>query len=136
MARPQEEHGVIATRVALLQYAIYAPAGVRDRRLPWIVYDQGSAGLPHARWIASALRRDPSSSIAVAVNDSDLALQAVRSGLGRTLLPTRIGDAVDGIVRSGNLTPVLRRELWLLVHPALKNVARVRAVIDWIKRTI
>ena len=134
MARPQEEHGVVARRIAHLEYAVYAPAGARDDALAWIVYDQGRAGLPHARWMASAIRRDSAGGVAVTVNDSDLALKAVRCGLGRSLLPVRIGDQVEGLVRMGGPAPVLRRELWLLVHPALKNLARVRAVIDWIEQ--
>jgi len=28
--------------------------------------------------------------------------------------------------------PVLRRELWLLVHPDLRRLPRVAAVMDWL----
>jgi hypothetical protein len=32
--------------------------------------------------------------------------------------------------------PALTRELWLLVHPDLRHLARIRAVIDWIDQVI
>ena len=41
--------------------------------------------------VAKALASDPEAGISVIVNDSELALNAVRIGLGRSLLPCRIG---------------------------------------------
>src|SRR5216684_291329 len=61
-------------------------------------------------------------------------LNAVRTGLGRSLLPCRIGDGVPEVCRLSGPKPVLSREMWLIVHPDLKHLARVRAVIAWIER--
>jgi hypothetical protein len=36
--------------------------------------------------------------------------------------------------RLSGAKPVLSREMWLIVHPDLKRLARVRAVIAWIER--
>jgi hypothetical protein len=52
------------------------------------------------------------------------------SGAGRSLLPCAIGDQQKGIARLSG--PVLDRELWLLVHPELRNFARIRAVVEWL----
>jgi DNA-binding transcriptional LysR family regulator len=134
MARPQAEPQVLARRIGYLEYAVYAPAGVRDATLPWIVYTQAGSSLPHARWMAAAIRRDAAAKVALTVNDSDLALQAIRSGIGRSLLPIQIGNHIDGLVRTSGPTPTLRRELWLLIHPALQDLASVRTVIEWIEQ--
>jgi DNA-binding transcriptional LysR family regulator len=77
---------------------------------------------------------DPEARISFAANDSELALNAVRAGLGRSLLPCRIGDGVPELSRLSGAKPVLSREMWLIVHPDLKRLARVRAVMAWIER--
>jgi DNA-binding transcriptional LysR family regulator len=69
-------------------------------------------------------------------NDSDVAVHAIRAGLGRSLLPCCIADREPGLSRLGRQKPVLTRELWLLVHPELRHLARIRAVISWIERVI
>jgi DNA-binding transcriptional LysR family regulator len=77
---------------------------------------------------------DPETRTSIVVNDSELALNAVRAGLGRSLLPCRVADKVPEFSRLSGAKPVLSREMWLIVHPDLKHLARVRAVITWIER--
>jgi DNA-binding transcriptional LysR family regulator len=87
-------------------------------------------------------RTGPEARISVVVNDSELALNAGRAGLGRSLLPCRIGDGVPELSRLSGAKPVLSlslslslsREMWLIAHPDLKQLARVRAVMAWIER--
>jgi DNA-binding transcriptional LysR family regulator len=135
LARPDKEHRTIARRIGELAYAIYGPAGVPSRMLSWITYDNLSA-LPHVKWIEDAIRREPKAGTRLAVNDSDVAVHAIRTGLGRSLLPCSIGDREPGLSRLSGRQPVLTRELWLLVHPELRHLARIRAVIDWIERVL
>jgi DNA-binding transcriptional LysR family regulator len=134
LARPDKEHRTIARRIGEFPYAIYGPAGVPSRVLPWITYDNLSA-LPHVKWIEDAIRQAPEAGTRLAVNDSDVAVHAIRAGLGRSLLPCCIADREPGLSRLGR-RPVLTRELWLLVHPELRHLARVKAVIGWIERVI
>jgi hypothetical protein len=56
--------------------------------------------------------------------------------LGRSLLPCRIADKVPELSRLTGAKPVLSREMWLIVDPDLKHLARVRVVIAWIERLI
>jgi DNA-binding transcriptional LysR family regulator len=60
----------------------------------------------------------------------------VEEGLGKSLLPTVIGDRLSGLIRAHESSPPLRREVWLLSHPELRDLRRVRVVADWITRTI
>ena len=134
MARPDNDYRAVAHRVGIVDYAVYGVSAAR-RPLPWITYEASWSHLPHARWMAKAVASDPEARISVVVvNDSELALNAVRAGLGRSLLPCRIGDGVPEVCRLSGPKPVLSREMWLIVHPDLKHLARVRAVIAWIER--
>jgi DNA-binding transcriptional LysR family regulator len=132
MTRPDKEYRAVARRVGIFEYAVYAASA--GRNAPWIIYDAARSDLPQARWMAKAAASDPETGISIIVNDSELALNAVRAGLGRSLLPCRIADTVPGIFRLSGAMSVLTREMWLIVHPDLKHLARVRAVMEWIER--
>ena len=134
-ARPDKEHRTVARRVGEFAYAVYGPSGVPSRTLPWIAYDN-LPGLPHVKWIEDAIRQEPEAGTRLAVNDSAVAVHAIRAGLGRSLLPCCIGDRERGLCRLNGREPVLTRELWLLVHPDLRHLARIRAVIGWIEQVL
>jgi DNA-binding transcriptional LysR family regulator len=133
MARPDKEYRAIAHRVGRIDYAVYGTSVTR-RPLPWVTHGTDLSNLPHVRWMAKAMEADLQAEISVVVNDSELALNAVRAGLGRSLLPCRVGDAVPGLCRLSDAKPVLSRDMWVIVHPDLKHLARVRAVIAWCER--
>lgn len=133
MARPDDEYRAVARRIGGVDYAVYGASNT-SRPLAWITYDATLSDLPQARWMARAVAADPKAEASVVVNDSELALNAVRAGLGRSLLPCRIGDCVPGLSRLSGAKPVLSRDMWLIVHPDLKHLARVRAAITWCER--
>jgi len=132
LTRPENEHRAVARRVGTFEYAVYAASATRSA-LPWISYDATWSNLPHARWIADAIASEPKPETFITVNDSELALNAVRAGLGRSLLPCRIADNIPELSRLSGAKPILSREMWLIVHPDLKHLARVRAVMAWIE---
>jgi DNA-binding transcriptional LysR family regulator len=101
------------------------------------------AGLPQARWMAAAAAaaaRGGGGGVApVALNDAEAILQAVRAGLGRSLLPRVVGDGDPGLRRvqtPGGSPPLPAREVWLLAHPDLRPLARVATVVEWLERTV
>jgi DNA-binding transcriptional LysR family regulator len=96
------------------------------------------AGLPQARWMAAATRADGGAAATVALNDAEAIVQAVRGGLGRSLLPRAVGDRDTGLRRiapPGGLPTLPVREVWLLMHPDLRPLARVSTVAGWLERT-
>jgi DNA-binding transcriptional LysR family regulator len=121
----------LVRRVGTLDYAVFGPARARGADLPWITYEEALSDLPQARWIAANARAD--SLAPIRVNDADAALSAVRAGLGKSLLPVAAvrGDIGTRALDGGK--PVLKRELWLMVHPELRRLARIEAVIAWIE---
>lgn len=142
LGRPEPEAGrlLLTRKLGLLAYAAYAPACHRpeeDAELPWVGYEGMRASQPQARWLALAARSDGGA--AVAVNDAEAIIQAVRSGLGRSILPSAIGDRDAGLRRTpvrADLPALPSREVWLLTHPELRTLARIGAVSDWLAATI
>jgi DNA-binding transcriptional LysR family regulator len=134
--RPEGEQRVIARRVANLAYLIYGPSPAPSRMLPWITHDSNFGVLPHTRWLAKVIKDEPEAGPTIIVNDSDVIVHAIRAGLGRSLLPSCIGDREPGLTRLSGRKPVLSRELWLLVHPELRHVARIAAVTAWIEEVL
>jgi DNA-binding transcriptional LysR family regulator len=136
LARPHKEQSVVARRIGQLDYAVFGPSGRKARDLPWITYEQGMAALPQAAWIAKVIKHERADRSNLAVNDAEGVLQAIAAGLGKSLLPCAIGEQVKGLSRLGGRMPVLSREIWLLVHPELRHLGRIRAVTDWLERVV
>jgi DNA-binding transcriptional LysR family regulator len=136
LARPDREQRVIARRIANLAFAVYGPAGKRRRHERWIASDDTMAHLPNAEWVKRAVQQDGAGPPLLTVNDIDTMMHSIGSGLGRSLLPCIIADRDPTVVRLSGKTPVLSRELWLLVHPDVRHLARVRAVVDWVDQTV
>ena len=127
LSRPERGGSAITRRFGRLDYAAYGPRGVEPDSLPWIGYGEAMSHLPQARWLAAA----GGPAAALSVNDAEALLQAVRAGLGRSLLPCVVAETDDALVRLGPVC--LSREVWLLTHHELRRQARIRAVVDWLE---
>jgi DNA-binding transcriptional LysR family regulator len=136
LARPRNEVRAIARRIGRLDYAVYGPARHANETLPWLTYEDSMNDLPQSRWIAEAVAGDRESEPQVLVNDAETLLRCVTAGLGKSLLPVAIGEREPGLVRIGESPKTLSRELWLMVHPDLRDLIRIRVVMDWIVATI
>ena len=132
LARPRTEARNLARRIATLDYTVYGPAEPDAETLPWVTYEDSLTDLPQARWIAERLNAEGTAPAQVKVNDAEGLLQSLRAGLGKSLLPARIAaeDAklreLDGYPRGPS------RELWLITHPELSGLPRIRAMADWL----
>lgn len=63
--------------------------------------------------------------------DSLQGMQAgVADGIGIAVLPCYLGDGDGRLVRLGEPIPELVNDLWLLTHPDLRRVARIRALTE------
>ncbi len=132
LARPRKDVRAVARRIGRLDYGVYGPARKTTGPLPWITYEDDMANLPQWRYMAERPVRGGETPPPVTVNDAEAILQSVKAGLGKSLLPVAIADREPGLVRlSGDPSP-LSRELWLMVHPELRNLTRIRVVVDWL----
>jgi DNA-binding transcriptional LysR family regulator len=146
LARPRDDAGsrMIARRIGSLTYAVYAATSWVDdaTHLPWLSYEDGMSHLPQGQWTAALAERHGGRLAAVAVNDGEALLQAVRSGLGQAFLPVMVAQGIPGlsridvdvdIDRQVGSSGALSREIWLLTHPDLRGLARVTIVLDWLE---
>lgn len=126
-------------RLAGIATAIYA---VRDRgsvtagalaEQDWIGFDDSLTHLMSARWIA---RHIPSERI-IARADSVLAMRTLaREGVGVAALPCYLGDADPVLMRIHPPLDEMASALWLLTHPDLRRVARIRACLDFLAEAL
>jgi DNA-binding transcriptional LysR family regulator len=96
LARPSTGGAnVKARRIGTLLYSVYAARSYSVKaaaRLPWITYDDTLAHLPQAKWIAKAASGSVDNIYRLRVHDAETAMESVLAGLGKTLLPTLIGE--------------------------------------------
>lgn len=127
---------LVGRKLATFAYAVYAAPALAEgcdgsdaalKDLPWVGFDDDHQYMPGQTWQTTFLgNRKP----AVRTNNGVLLAHAIRGGNGIGVLPCFLGDPDPGLVR---LTPPLqeaRTDQWLLVHNDLRNVPRVRIVMD------
>jgi DNA-binding transcriptional LysR family regulator len=91
----------------------------------WIAPDEALAHLAQAKWMRGHV---PEERI-VARIDSLLGMAgAVRSGMGVGLLLCILADDQPDLVRLADPLEEAETDVWILTHPALKSVARVKAL--------
>jgi DNA-binding transcriptional LysR family regulator len=128
--------GLVARRISAVASAVYgAPAHVRSHRgkplaeQPWIGVDESLAHLASARWMAAEI---PEPLVVHRVSSLWAAQVATRAGFGLAVLPCFSADVDRGLRRVGAPHPEWASSLWLLTHPDLRRVARIRAVLDFL----
>lgn len=141
--RPTAEppQNVVGRRLATLGFAVYAaPAALRTGKggsvdladQTWIGYERSLAHIRPARWLAGFLPQAP----AVRVNTLLGAMHAARAGLGCAALPCYVGDREPALVRIAGPLPDLASGLWLLTHPDMRRVARVKVFMDFVAKAV
>jgi DNA-binding transcriptional LysR family regulator len=131
---PFEGRELVSRRITGSSSAIYASADYlarhgRDLSSPdhsvvTVLDDQGH--MPEARWLAGVA---PQARVAMRCNSFEALLGAAMGGLGLTVLPCYLGDWHGGLekVLAEGSPP---RDIWLGVHPDLRHMPRIRAVIE------
>lgn len=110
-----------------------APSPVADLRGHDVVgYDDTLGHVPGARWLAEHAQ---GATVVFRGNSLRAVLDAAAAGLGLTVLPHFIASREQRL--SAIAPDVLgSRTLSLVVHPALKSVARVRLVMDFLMEAV
>lgn len=121
-------------RVGTVAMAVYAASSLRVpgtsssfAGVPWVGFDAALACGGPGTWVARHIaERD----IRLRANTLLGAAQAVRSGIGCGVLPCFVGGSIAGLVRVGAPLPELAQPLWLLVHPEMARLPRIRRATD------
>ncbi|QGZ36924.1 LysR family transcriptional regulator [Stappia indica] len=112
-----------------IRQAVYAPAHIADDAgLPWIGPAASMNYVQYEHW----LRRQAGGERWMRVEGTLGIHAAVRAGAGRAVLPCYLGDADEALRRCGPVIEELGIPLWILIHPDLKDLARVRRVLEFL----
>lgn len=126
---------IVTRRLGRAAYAVYGNAelahGKVDRaqlsRMPWLGFDDDHSYMPGQSWTHELLAGGRPQ---VRVNNWLVLLEAVRVGAGLAVLPCYLGDNEPALHRIGAPLEEVAADQWLLVHRDLRNLPRVRAVMD------
>lgn len=130
---------LISRKFADTPWAVYASRSYVGRhghigdardldRHAMIAFDGHLASLGVSRWLQSAA---PNAAVTARCNQVFAMLLSVKSGVGVGPLPVHVGDVEDDLVRVLDPVPESMSSVYLLVHPDLRNVPRVRALFDF-----
>jgi DNA-binding transcriptional LysR family regulator len=102
--------------------------GMALRQMEWIVPTPDIVPPLEMQWIH---RHVPPSKIALFANSSVAGQKAALNHMGLCVLICYLGDAA-GLVRVSPPIESLSSSLWLLTHPRLRDVARIKAFMDFL----
>ena len=134
-----EDPDLVARKVSVAGWSLYAAeAYVHQKGAPSphgdlrghevIAFDETLGQSPGARWLDA---HREGAQIVLRANSLVAALNAAVAGVGLAVLPCIIGDVEPALRRV--MPDILgAREVWLVVHPDLAKVARVRVVMDFL----
>ncbi len=75
--------------------------------------------------------RFPNAEVSTVTDDMIAMYAAIRAGMGIGRLPCFLGDSHAELVRLPGAEPVRYFDIWILTHPDLKNVARIRSFMKF-----
>jgi DNA-binding transcriptional LysR family regulator len=102
----------------------------RWRSCSWVAYDAPHEYFRSMAWLMEQLGdRRPR----VRASRFSLQVEAIRAGAGLGILPCFVGDADPLLSRLTPPIAELGADYWLVVHPDLRTVPRVRLLIDWVR---
>lgn len=131
LARPGSG-SFLARRIATIGYGVFVRRGHEAADLPWIGYDETLADLPEARWFAER-EGEP---MLVRASDYETIYQAVKTGVGRGLLPLTFGHRDASLVTLPVKGTLPSRELWLLVERQVRQIRRVSLTLGWVEAVV
>lgn len=143
LARPVRGH-LIASKLADYRLGLFASKTYLDRhgapvngedigRHPVIGYTPEFIYADELRYLGEIGSRLEPSLSSSSINVQQAMIHA-SSGIG--VLPLFIGRQDDALVRILEGSAEIKRSFWLVVHKDSRHVARVAAVIDWLKELV
>jgi DNA-binding transcriptional LysR family regulator len=122
---------LVGRKLGSLHTAPYASTAYLGGRSPggawgdydWVAPDDSLAHLRQARWLREHV---PADKYAVSVDSLLGMVTAVEAGLGAGMLLCLLADARPGLVRLADPDPALDTDVWILTHPDLRRVQRIR----------
>jgi len=132
---------LIGRRLGRVQTALYAsrdylaslPPGATSADYRWVALDDTLIHMDSARWVR---RNIDESRVVMQLDSVGGMVDAVACGTGVGLLLCPVAHLRPELVQLSPPDPALDFGIWLLTHPDLKQVARVRAFTDFLFDTL
>ena len=80
------------------------------------------------------LKRFPNARISIRLNDMMAILSAVKADMGLIRMPCVVGDGDPDLARVPGFPLLPYHDVWILTHPDLKNVVRIKRFMEFIAR--
>ena len=128
---PFDEPDIAQRKLLHMPYAAYVSTAGLPEHSALITMDEAFGGMPDVAWLRERL---PDAPLAFRSNSREAQARACALGMGIAVLPTPLGDAIDGIHRIdlGHAPP--GRDVWLGYHRDLRHVPRLRAFVAEVAR--
>ena len=127
---------LVGRRVGTLQTALYASkayletvTGRDPARLRWVAPDASLSHLGSAKWIAAHVAPE---NIALRVGSLAMLAQAVAAGVGAGWLLCPVAGTLPDLDRIAPPRAEFDTDVWVLSHPDLRQVARIRALTEFL----
>jgi DNA-binding transcriptional LysR family regulator len=128
---------LVGRRAGRLRTAIYASKSYLKKNAKkkewaahdWVAPDETLSHLAQAKWMRENI---PEDRIVVRVDSLVGMVAAVSQGMGLGMLLWLLADGEKDLVRLAEPLNELDTDLWILTHPALKGVARIKAFTDFL----
>ena len=126
---------LVGRKLGTVRTAPYAARAYLDRirddgrpdgdwaRYDWVAPDESLAHLRQARWLREHV---PADRHAASVDSLLGMAAAVEAGLGAGMLLCLLAETRPGLVRLADPDPALDTDVWILTHPDLRRVNRIR----------
>ncbi|SDL81859.1 transcriptional regulator, LysR family [Franzmannia pantelleriensis] len=124
------EH-LVGRPVGRIAQAVYARAGGAPDA--WVGPDRHLGYAALDAWMA---KHDVNERCCYRVDTMLGMYAAAREGVGRAVLSCYLADGDPALTRIGEPLPELATELWLLTHPDLRRVARIRALMTFVAKAL
>jgi DNA-binding transcriptional LysR family regulator len=128
---------LIGRRVGKIQTALYGArdyvdgsgSGSSESDWRWVGHDASLAHLEAAKWMQKHVAPER---VVVRMTSLVAMADAVAAGLGVGWLLCPLGDGHIDLVRLRDPPDDLDTDIWVLTHPDLKRVARIKALTDFL----
>jgi DNA-binding transcriptional LysR family regulator len=120
-----------AMDMAPFSYSLYAANGVDPHKLKWVTFWEDFFHYQPENWLRK--KQIEGEEIFLRANDAGIVNDAIRTGVGKGLVPDFLAADDPELVRLSNRKPEITRTLKLLYHPGMRKLARIDAVISWLQ---
>ncbi len=121
----------MAHALAHFGYAVYAPAGQGAEDLQWVSFNGGPIALAPSDWLNE--QGVPQHEVPLLANDASLVREAIRTGVGKGLIPECLGAEDPLLDRVSGGDAELDRTLCAIIEPEVLALPRTRAVMQWLR---